>query len=310
MDGLFGLPRNTLADVQVFRANSYGTSIGWSTWRKRPGANMVSIFAVSAGGKGGNGVVGANSTAAGGGGGGSSGQAYLIMPANMLPDTLFVSVMGGAGASAGNSTYVAVTPNEGSVYNLLIRVQVGGAGGNASGATAGAAGGAGTIPNVSSAILGGMGQATFLAGQAGIIGGTTVAGTALTLPTTGLRVTGGTGGGGLPAAATVGTAGGSFTVGGILPLQSGGIGATGTTTPGGAGSNGFSAMPGAPYGFFYGGTGGGSSHGSATGAGLVGGNGGDAGYGCGGGGGGGALTGSAQGLGGRGGDGLVIIVQW
>ncbi len=69
MEGAFDLPRNSLADVQVFTANSPSADVGHAIWRKRPGATMVSIFMLGAGGSGGNGVVGANSVAAGGGGG-------------------------------------------------------------------------------------------------------------------------------------------------------------------------------------------------------------------------------------------------
>ena len=311
MYGQFSHPRNKLADVQVFYPNSTASNVGWQTWTKRPGATMVSIFCVGGGGSGGNGVVGAASTAAGGGGGGSSSQSYVECPAIMLPETLFVAVGVGGIAPVGTGQISRVCINPSSVAgDTLVIANAGVGGGSASGATAGAAGAAGAIATIGTMPLSGAGTSQLIAGMAGIIGGTTVSGGALTLPA-GLRVTGGTGGGGLPAGGVAGTAGGAFALGGALafPAQIGGIGGAAATTPPTGGSNGYAAIP--PFVFFYGGTGGGSTHGTATGAGLVGAPGGAGGYGSGGGGGGGALTGStAANLGGRGGDGLVIIVQW
>lgn len=304
---LFHLPPGTVADVQIFGPNAAVAGVGWSTWRKPRGVTMCTIFGFGSGGGGGNGVVGANSTAAGGGGGGSGGQTYLTIPAALVPDVLFISVGMGLNA-AGVASRVAINPDT-TANNCLWIANGGGVGGNGAGATAGAAGSAGAVATIATMPLAGLGTYSLLAGQAGIIGGTTVAGAALTIPTTGLVITGGTGGGGLPAAATNGKDGGAFTVAGVFPPQPAGLGATAATTPGGDGSNGF-AMAFRGLGYNYGGTGGGTSHGSATGAGLVGGKGGAAGPGCGGGGGGGALTGSTQGTGGRGGDGSVVILAW
>lgn len=296
------LPESQLADVQIFNATAVNPGVGWATWNKRRGTSMTAIYAWGAGGNGGNGVVGANSTAAGGGGGGSGGQSVLVIPNFLLPDALFVSV-----GYPGAACRVAVAPDV-VVNNQLIFANPGGNGGNAAGATAGAAGTGAPAASIGSMPLAGLGQIQLLAGQAGIIGGVAVAGAALTLPVTGLLVTGGTGGGGLPAAAAVGTNGGAFTVAGIFPPNPGGIGAAVATTPGGNGSNGITGIRNLAYD--YGGTGGGSSHGTATTTGLFGGVGGRGGIGCGGGGGGGALTGSVQGIGGLGGPGQVIIISW
>jgi hypothetical protein len=157
--------------------------------------------------------------------------------------------------------------------------------------------------------LAGLGFYTLIAGQAGIIGNTTGAGAALTLPTTGLLITGGTGGAGVGNAASTGAAGGAFTVAGAFPTHTGGTAAGSQTLPAGNGSNGFDrVINGLSYS--YGGTGGGSTGGAATGAGLKAGNGGAGGIGCGGGGGGGGFTGSTQGLGGRGGPSQIIITAW
>lgn len=306
----FDLPQPTFTDIQVFNANSAAAGVGWSTWVKRRGASMCQIFVWAGGGAGGNGVVGANSTAAGGGGGGSSSQTSLLIPAALLPDFLHVSV--GFGGSApgvlGVASRVSVYPDA-TANNCVALANPGNGGASAIGATAGTAGAAGAIATIATMPLGGLGQLQLIAGQAGIIGGTTVSGAALTLPVTGLLVTGGTGGGGLPAAGVAGTSGGAFTVGGLfLPQQVGGIGAAVATTPAGNGSNGISGVRNLAYD--YGGTGGGSTHGTATGAGLVASFGGKGAIGSGGGGGGGALTGSTAGGGGRGGDGQVIIITW
>lgn len=298
------LPTSTKADVQVFNGTAPTSGGGWQTWVKPRGASMLHILCIGAGGNGGNGAVGAASTAAGGGGGGSGVQNALVIPAALLPETLYCSIAQGAGAI----TYLMIEPVTANTSSCILRAGAGGNGGNAAGATAGAAGAAGTVSAISAQPLAGLGFYTLLAGQAGIVGSATGNGAALTLPTTGLLITGGTGGGGLPASGT-GNFGGSFTVAGTFPPHSGGVSAGATTNPAGNGSNGFDrVINGLSYS--YGGTGGGTTHAAATGAGLVAGNGGAGGIGCGGGGGGGGFTGSTQGLGGRGGPGQIIITAW
>jgi hypothetical protein len=298
----FNIPSNFRGDVQTF-GGCADTVYSWVQWTKPRGVSMVAIFGVGAGGKGGNGAVGANSAAAGGGGGGSGSQSFVCLPAILIPDVLFVAV-----PSNGIATRVAIYPDS-TINNTLLIANQGGSGGIASGATPGAAGSAGSAASIATMPLAGLGVYNLLAGQAGIIGGVAVAGGALTLPTTGLCVTGGTGGGGVPAAATAGTAGGNITGAGVLPTLNGGAAQATATSPGNAGSNGllcgYRGLE-----FSMGGTGGGSSHGSATGAGLFGGNGGKGGIGCGGGGGGGCLTGGTAGIGGQGGEGQVVILAW
>lgn len=293
------------ADVQIFKPNTGTTTNQWSTWVKPRGCTMVNIVVIGCGGSGGSGAVGANSTAAGGGGGGSGGQTAVTIPAAFLPDTLFVSVPVGGVAVASR---VAVFP-ETTAQSTLAYANNGGTGGNATGATAGAAGAAAAIAAITSMPLAGLGQYSFFIGQAGIIGGVAVAGGNITIPATGLTVTGGAGGGGLPAAAAAGTAGGNITGVGQFPTLPGGAAQATATSPANNGSNGLDfAFRG--LGFALGGAGGGSSHGTATGAGLKGGDGGKGGLGCGGGGGGGCLTGGVAGIGGKGGDGEVIIIAW
>ena len=289
------------ATVEYFQGD--GNSV--KTWQKPRGKTMCHILAVGAGGNGGNGAVGANSTAAGGGGGGSGGQTSLLMPLWALPDTIYLAL----GFSI-NGVRISIFPDA-VANNQLVVVPAGGNGGNAAGATAGAAGTAGAASAANQMPLGFQWVETALAGQAGIIGGTTVAGAALTLPVTGLLVTGGTGGGGLPAAAATATNGGSFTVPATpspFPAHSGGIGSATATVPAQGGSTGY--CPIAKLLYNYGGTGSSSTHGTATGAGLAQARGGDGAPGCGGGGSGGGLTGSTTATGGLGGPAFCIVTCW
>jgi hypothetical protein len=304
------------ADVQIFLGGGPVAAGGdWFTWTKPRGKSMVDILLIGHGGNGGLGVVGAASTAGGGGGGGSGGQSRLTMPLHLLPDTLSISLVGHA-VTTTLASYVALGPKLTAgvgapvVNDTLIYANGGGNGGNASGGTGGAAGAAGAIATVGNMPLG-WAFASVLAGQAGIVGNNTGAGAALTLPVTGLLVTGGTGGAGLGAGGAGGSAGGAFTVAGRFPPHAGGVGGSAATTPPTDGSGGYQPLP--PLGYWYGGTGGGSTHGSATGAGLYASLGGHGGPGCGGGGNGGALTGttarSSPDLG-RGGPAICIITCW
>jgi hypothetical protein len=290
------------ADVQLFFGTSTAAGNDWQTWVKPRGKTMLQIALFGKGGNGGTGVIGANSTAAGGGGGGSGGQTILTMPLALLPDALFLS-LAGRSATTTLASYIALaaklTAGAGAptANDTLMIANGGGNGGNAAGATAGAAGAAGAIATAATMPLG-WGFAIALAGQAGIIGGTTVTAGNLTLPVTGLLLTGGTGGGGLPAAAAAGTNGGDINGAGQFFTLKGGQGNATATVPAAPGSAGCQPMP--KIGLLYGGTGAASTHGTATGGGLVQGSGGDGAPGCGGGGGGGALTGSAAGVVGQG----------
>ena len=308
---VFDIPTKSKANTKIYFG---GVATGPQVWQKPRGASMIRIFAVGGGGGGGAGApAGAESTSAGGGGGGSSAQGSITYPAWAIPDRLFVQpgngglagTAGVGGTGTASSVYINVIST--TAQDLLISVNNGAGGGVGSGATAGAAGGSGASAGASNAPLCGLALAPVFistSGQVGIIGGTTIAGAALTLPTTGLVVTGGTGGGGIGAAASTGFAGGLFTTPGYpFPPQAGGIAGGTTTSSGGRGSNGFQ-VPGLLY--FYGGTGGASSGG----AGGSGGDGGAGSYGCGGGGGGGTFTGGTQSKGGAGGPGLVIITSW
>lgn len=308
MLGQRGLVFPSHADIQEFSANTSTSGADWREWRRRPGTSMAWMICIGPGSNGGAGAVGANSAAAGGGGGGSGGQSIILTPLFYLPDILFVSVgFGGSGAG----TRIAVYP-QANATNIIVRAGNAAAnGGNAAGATPGSAGTGSAANTTLLSGLSGFGSVQFIAGQDGIIGGVAIAGGSVAFPQTGLRLTGGAAGGGVPAAGQVGSSGGGILSGGagsIFGATSGGVGGTSTTTPGGAGDAGFNVNT--DLQFCYGGAGGGSSHGSATGAGLFGGKGGDGAIGCGGGGGGGCLTGGTAGLGGRGGDGYAAIISW
>lgn len=311
---LFHIPGSSgNADVQMFIGASTAAGNDWQTWQKPRGKAMCDILLIGKGGNGGAGVIGLNSTAAGGGGGGSGGQTRITMPLSLLPDALFLS-LAGLSATTTLASYIAISPKLTAgagapiANDTLMIANGGGNGGNATGATAGTAGAAGAVATVATMPLGWQFSTLALAGQAGIAGGTTGAAGALTLPLTGLLVTGGTGGAGLGAAGVAGTAGGAFTAAGQFPAHAGGTGAAAATTPPGDGTGGY--QPISKLGYWYGGTGGGSTHGTATGAGLRQAWGAPGSYGCGGGGGGGALTGSAAGQVGMGGPSICIITCW
>lgn len=302
----FGLPLSPLFDKQVFTGNSQAAGANWQIWNKPPGKSMCAILVIGGGGGGGSGVVGANSVSAGGGGGGSAGQTYLEIPLDFLPPRLYISVAQ-AKTGAGIASYVSTQPNTRANHVLAI-ANGGAAGGNAAAGTGGAAGAAGTIATVATMPLGWAWAKLSLAGQAGIIGGAAVSGAALTLPLTGLRVTGGTGGGGLPAAAAAGTSGGAITAIATPSYFQGVAGGLGSATATAPADPGDAGTPVGEAGFyFYGGTGAASTHGTATGGGLVQGSGGNGGIGSGGGGMGGALTGSTAATLSYGGPGLVTI---
>ena len=301
------------ADVQAFYSPVGITGLGADythKWIKPRGKSMLHILLIGRGGNGGTGVIGANSTAAGGGGGASGSQVALTIPMWAIPDELYILM----GAFNANSSWITVSPpvnaSSPAVNTVLALAANGGNGGNASGATAGTAGAVGTTPAANTMPLGWTWADAVIGGQAGIAGGTTGAGAALTLPTTGLIVTGGTGGAGLGTAGVAGTAGGAFTVpsSNMFFAHPGGAGGSAATTPPNQGTHGYQIWQKLAY--WYGGTGGGSTHGTATGAGLVQAAGGDGGPGCGGGGMGGALTGSTAAVQAKGGPALAIFTAW
>ena len=304
------LPSNT--QWQVFYASGTGVTASTNSfqiWQKPAGCSMVYIFALGGGGGGGRPANGAITV--GGGGGGSSGVARILIPAVLLPDTLYARAgIGGAGATSANSagadglsTYVAVYPTadaSATVRTSNYILSVGGGGGGAASTTGGAAGGAALATGSTFSSLGLWYSIAGVAGTAGASAANTNA-TSVTnsFYAGGVITYGGSGGGN-------GTgSGGNFsttTLTQYLPLIAGGTGTTG-----GAGNAGLNrglpisvGLKNTPL-FFTGGTGGGG-HSTGTA-----GRGGDASYGGGGGGGGGCSGAGTSGNGGNGGDGFVII---
>lgn len=296
-------------DVQLFTGTAGAIATSWQTWTKPRGKTMLHIMLVGAGGNGGTGVVGANSVSAGGAGGQSGAITNIIVPLAFVPDVLFLSLAGRKPTATANfASIIAVAPVN-TANNILVFANGGLHGGNAAAGTGGTVGTAAAIATAANMPLGWpFITSVCFASQLGTAGGAAIAAVALTLPVTGAFVTGGTGGGGLPAAAATGTNGGSITGAGVFPTSTGGVGSATATNPADTGKAGFQPIP--KLGYFYGGTGAASTHGTATGAGLAQGSGGDGAPGCGGGGMGGALTGSTAGVVGFGGQAYATLTCW
>ena len=303
-------------DYQVFKGGATATFTGWQTWRKPRGAKMVYIIAVGGGSSGGCGLN--TSTTSGGGAGGQSGaQTTVLIPAFCIPDVLYISpgnggrqpatLVSAAAGVAGSNTYVMVEPNAASANVITLAFARGGsATGAATTTNGGAVGTAAAVTAKQNMYWATRGIYNFFAGATGSAGGaSTAAGSNVTLPTTGLMVTGGSGGGGHNSTTST-FAGGNITGVGLsqyYPTLTGGIAGTGAAG-GGQGSPGLFL----PWKILTGGTGGG---GAGTAAGLQAGGGGDGAPGCGGGGAGGSDTSSATlARPGNGGDGFVIIVTF
>ena len=305
------------ADIQIFYGDTTTTLAQWQTWRKPRGAKMVYLLGVGGGGSGGTGVN--TGTTSGGGAGGTSGaQSAVMIPAMLIPDMLFIQAgAGGQGpttsaaqGTAGQPTYVCIEPDSTLTANMTLLYALGGTITSATVATTTTGGSAGTAPiaaTISNMPLAGRGFYSLIPGFAGTAGGSsTTAGTALTLPTAGQMITGGTGGGGCNS--TTGFAGGAVaTPTGALgqdffPALAGGLAAV-TSTPAGVGGSFVEKN----FLMNFGGTGGG---GATTTAGGTAGAGATGAPGCGGGGGGGGNTTNTTLKGGDGGPGFVIIISF
>ena len=304
------------ATVETFVGNSNAIGEVWQTWVKPRGKSMCNILLIGKGGNGGTGVVGA--AGGGGAGGGSGAQTSITLPLWAIPDRLWLSLCGIGTVSAAHS-YITVSPKmtagagAPTSNDVLVYAAGGVVGGNAATTTGGTAGAAAAAATAGNMPLGWQWMDSAIAGMQGTAGGagttTGTVGGALTLPTTGLLVTGGTGGGACPTTVGAGTAGGLFTVAGRFaeapqPASGGGTG----TTPPTLGRHGYKPIQGLMY--WYGGTGGGGVGSNATGAGLAQASGGNGDIGCGGGGMGGGFTGSTAGAIGLGGPAFCQITTW
>jgi hypothetical protein len=269
---LFNIPTNA-SSTQTFYA--MGGTNDWQTWEKSRGAKMIQILCVGSGAGGTQAAAGVGG-ASGGRGGSSAGISRVMIPAFLLPDTLFIQVpVGGVIGGNGGISYVALAPV--TTSSALVA---------ASSATVAGPTTAATIATATA--FNSLGLFISIAGVAGAAGGIQTTGPSTNaLATTVL--TGGAGGAGKISGGAFN--GGNINGAGPLPTISGSI-ANATNT----GNSGVYLLQ--PF-CATGGAGGGSSTGN------VGYNGGDGAYGCGGGGGGSART--TGGSGGKGGDGIVII---
>lgn len=266
----------------------------WQTWNKPRNAKIIEIFCLGGGGGGAHTQFSAGGVA-GGGGGASGGIVRGIIPAFLLPDTIYILVgKGGAGPATlntnggnGGISYVGIQP---SILDQLLVCKSSST--VAGGATTPNAGGtAPTIAGITTFSFANLGLFTAIAGVAGSAGGASGANIGASQGALASSlVTGGAGGGGKSSVA--------FAVGGIITSASavlttqvrGGVNAAEN------GADGYGTLQ--PFC----GTGGAGGAGIVTGQGGRGGNGF---YGCGGGGVGAGSTGTSKA--GDGGDGLVTI---
>lgn len=318
-----------------------GISTDWRIWTKPDNISLVMIIAIGGGGGGGRGYSSTTTTqSAGGGGGGTGGTIFkTLIPADILPNTLYVKPgYGGTGAktgvnaAGGGNTYVSLNPTL-ATGPALITCGAGNGGANGTATAGGAAGTFAAISQYSNSELRWVGIHS--------ISGPPPA-TAGSLATNALPVnlispnqwnisihnTGGAGGGGVDNSIPPPVAynGGSINLPPSM-LSSLNISYANNTIPGGAGGSfGVNGENGLNYGLdltnnlnnlnilypliFTGGAGGGAA---VSGTGYPAGNGGHGGIGSGGGGGGASLPRTAgtvgpPGDGGNGGPGLVLFV--
>jgi hypothetical protein len=288
MIDVFNIPSNTQSTFTFYATGN------WQTWNKPRGAKMIEIFCLGGGAGGGHCIVNASGST-GAGGGGASGVITGIIPAFLLPDTLYILVgKGGLGGKVSNSSgasggisYVGISGTTLNQTLICKSANVFAQGG----ISTGNAGSSSAVPIISLSAFANLGLFTAIGGVGGGVGGpnTGVSGASQTALNTTIT-SGGAGGGGKTS--TIFGTGGTITSASVILTS---------TVNGGviAGQNGESG-----YGTLqpFCGTGGAGGAGITTG---IGGQGGNGWYGCGGGGGGaGSVAGS---FGGNGGDGLVII---
>jgi len=282
MIDVFNIPSSTQNTITFYATGNF------QTWNKPRNAKFIEIFCLGGGAGGSINIIGTG-TRSGGNGGGSGGIVRGIIPAFLLPDTLYILVgKGGAGSTTNNTaggtggiSYIGLQPTT-SEQTLICKSSTS----NPSNSTVGA-----SISVVSLSAFGNLGLFTAIAGVGATLG-TSGAGASQAALGTSL-VTGGAAGGG-KTTLTFAAGGNINSASAILTTQ-----LNGGVTDAQNGADGYGTLQ--PFC----GTGGAGGAGKQGDSGL-GGNGGNGFYGCGGGGAGG--TTSATGLrGGNGGDGLVII---
>ena len=276
--------------------NTGGSNNHFQPFHIPVGATFLFFLVVGAGGGGGGGQIAAS--AAGGGGGGSGAVTRTVVPAALLPKTIYIQAgVGGAGGAsnsngvAGLPSYVSLEPAS-TTASVIAAATAGGLG-----AAAGTAGSGGAVMTATSGGAVCLGAWVALAGQIGGAGAADTIGANVAWGATGLFISGGAAGGGCTNAPNFRSGGNIAGLPMGLPDLSQVTGDTEYTTRWAFFGNN-STMP-----FFSAGGAGGSGVGLFTGA--AGSNGG---LGSGGGGGGGGAGGTG-GAGGRGGDGFVLV-QW
>jgi len=276
------LDLNNIPSQQQQTTILYATG-NWQTWNKPRNAKFIEIFCLGGGAGGSINIIGTG-TRSGGNGGGAGGIVRGIIPAFLLPDTLYILVgKGGAGSTQNNTaggvggiSYIGLQPST-SEQTLICKSSTVTPSNSAVGAA---------ISVVSLSAFGNLGLFTAIAGVGATLG-TSGAGASQTALATSL-VTGGAAGGGKTTAAFF--AGGNINSasavltsqvkGGVADAQNGddGYGTLqpfcGTGGAGGAGKQGDSGVGGIGGNGFYG-CGGGGAGGTTSITGLRGGNGGD-----------------------------------
>ena len=280
----------------------YNGNDKWQMWKKPKGFGAFFISICGGGGGGGGGMLqGAGNGRSGGSGGCGAATCNAFFPEWILPDTLYILVgQGGAGGAAntnganGNISFVCVTPNSDPRFVFMASGANGTIGGPCGANTTPTAVGRPQYANSNNAMLCTNGIVFGINGSLSSIGGVPTGGTGASLSINQPTMLPGTGGGGLGPATTV-AQGGSFS-------GFSGIWQVNMTTNTNANTNGemhkskrFSLQAAL-----------GGIANSTIGAGSTL-RGGDGTFGCGGGGG-GATPDSNTGAGGKGGDGLVVII--
>jgi len=279
------------------------TTGGYNTWRKPHGCQMVYIWGCGPGGNGGAGASrAANANGGGGGGGGTPQIMEVLVPAILLPDSLYTFVPAGGSTTA--TQVRGFPPSAGATGLVDLSCNPGGSGGIGSGT----AGGGGGSPAIITSTISGLATKGILGtiggGTTGAAGGFTANGNSLTV----FQGTSNAGAVNMGGAGGAGVSNSDFIGGSVVspdPLVFPTV--LGGQNPGDRGLSGIPLFPGSsgsvpllPFGTS--GTGGASNNNG------VGGAGGNAyGVGCGGGGGGAGVTGGA---GGRGGPGAILIIAW
>jgi hypothetical protein len=111
MIDVFNIPSNTQSTFTFYATGN------WQTWEKPRNAKMIQIFCLGGGGGGASVFTTTNSN--GGGGGASGGIVRGLIPAFLLPDTIYILVgKGGLGPSVlatnggtGGISYVSLQPS-------------------------------------------------------------------------------------------------------------------------------------------------------------------------------------------------------